>query len=130
MEWLNSYSERRQSHRFPVQLPLDYSETPGVLKGALVADISEVGLRIHSVHSIQIGAELKIRVYVEKSGYTFDCIEGIGKIIWMKLHQETGWKGYQYGLYITQMPSGDRERLRKFLKLQQEGVTSMARRVQ
>ncbi len=31
--------------------------------------------------SIQIGAELKIRVYVEKSGYTFDWIDGNGKII-------------------------------------------------
>ncbi len=61
MEGLSSFGERRQSDRFPVRLPLDYSETPGVRKGALVADISEVGLRIHSVHSIQVGAELKIR---------------------------------------------------------------------
>jgi len=55
MEGLNSYGERRQNPRFPVRLPLDYSETPGVLRGALVADMSEVGLRILSVDAIQIG---------------------------------------------------------------------------
>ena len=84
MEGLDSFGERRQNDRFPVRLPLDYSETPGVLKGALVADISEVGLRIHSVHPIPIGAELKIRVYVKKSEYDFDCIQGNGKIIWKR----------------------------------------------
>ncbi len=129
MEGLNSFGEKRQSDRFPVRLPLDYSETPGILKGALVADISEVSLRIHSVHSIQVGAELKIRIYVEKNEYTFDCIEGSGKIIWMKLHQETGWKGFQYGLYITEMALNDRKRLGQLLKFQQGGDRQITRRV-
>ena len=130
MEGLAPFGERRQSDRFPVRLPLDYSETPGILKGALVADISEVGLRIHSVHSIQVGAELKIRIYIEKSEYTFDYIEGIGKIIWMKFHQETGWKGFQYGLYITEMASEDRERLGRLLRFQQGGSPQIVRRAQ
>jgi len=90
MEELNSHGERRQNPRFSVRLPLDYSETPGVLRGGLVADISEVGLRIHSVHSIPIGAELKIRVYVSKEEYSFDSIEGSGKIIWRRLHAPSG----------------------------------------
>jgi hypothetical protein len=128
MEELNSHGERRQNPRFSVRLPLDYSETPGVLRGGLVADISEVGLRIHSVHSIPIGAELKIRVYVSKEEYSFDSIEGSGKIIWRTLHQETGWKGYQYGLYLTEMASHDRERLGKLIKFQQQGDPSLARR--
>ena len=118
MEGLNSLGERRQNDRFRIRLPLDYSETPGVLKGALVADISEVSLRINSVNSIQIGAELKIRVYVKESEHAFDCIKGKGTIIWRRFHQEIGWKGYQYGLYITEMASDDRERLGKLLKLQ------------
>ena len=129
MEGLNSYGERRQNPRFPVRLPLDYSETPGVLRGALVVHTSEAGLCIHSVHSIQIGAELKIRVYVPKEECSFDCIEGSGKIIWRRLHKETGWIGYQYGLYLTEMASDDRERLEQLLKFQQEGDPSIARRV-
>ena len=128
MEWLNSHEERRQNPRFPVRLPLDYSETPGVLRGALVADMSEVGLRILSVDAIQIGTELKIRVYVSKGEFSFDSIEGSGKIIWRTLHQETEWKGFQYGLYITEMASDDRERLRQLLKFKQEGDPSFTRR--
>ena len=119
MEWLESNRERRQHPRFSVKLPLDYWETPDVLKGGLVADISESGLRIHSVHSIQTGAELKIRVYVSKEEFTFDSIEGSGKIIWRALHREGDWKGYQYGLYLTEMTSDHRERLRELLKLEQ-----------
>ena len=130
MEWLNSHEERRQNPRFPVRLPLDYSETPDVLRGALVADISEVGLRILSVHPMQIGAELKIRIYVSKEEFSFDSIEGSGKIIWRTLHQETEWKGFQYGLYITEMASDDRERLRQLLKFNREGGPSIAERVQ
>ncbi len=121
MEVPNSYREKRQNPRFPVRLPLEYLETPGVLRGALVADISEVGLRIHSIHPIQIGTELKIRVYVSKEEYGFDSIEGSGKIIWRTLHQETGWKGFKYGLYLTEMASEDRERLAQLLTVQQEG---------
>ena len=130
MEWLNSHGERRQKPRVPVRLPLDYSETPGILRGALVADISEVGLRILSVHPIQIGTELKIRVYVPKKESSFDNIEGIGKIIWRALHQETEWKGFQYGLYITEMASDDRERLGQLLEFNREGDPLIARRVE
>ena len=128
MEWVNSYGERRQDPRFSVKLPLDYWETPDVLKGGLVADISESGLRMHSVYSIQTGAKLRIRVYVPKEEFTFDSIEGSGKIIWRALHQEGDWRGYQYGLYLTEMTSDDRERLRELLKLKQGEGPSMAGR--
>ena len=130
MEWLNRHEERRQNPRFPVRLPLDYSETPGILRGALVADISEVGLRILSVHPIQIGTELKIRIYVSKEEFGFDRIEGSGKIIWRTLHQETEWKGFQYGLHVTEMASDDRERLGLLLKSNQEGGPLIAGRAQ
>jgi hypothetical protein len=130
MAWLNAHGERRQNPRFPVRLALDYSETPGVLRGALVQDISEVGLRILSIHPIQIGAELKIRVYVSREEFSFDSIEGRGKIIWKRLHQEAEWKGFLYGLQVTEMAPADRERLRKLLPLEQKGDPSIARRVQ
>ena len=122
MERLNSHGERRQKPRFPIRLPLDYWEAPGFLRGALATDISEVGLRILSVHPIQIGTELKIRVYVSKKEFSFDNIEGSGKIIWKMLHQETEWKGFQYGLHITEMAPDDRERLGQLLKSNREEV--------
>jgi len=128
MEWLNSNGERRQHPRFSVKLPLDYWESRDVLNGGLVADISESGLRIHSVHSIQTGAELRIRVYLPKEEFTFDNIEGSGKVIWKALHREGDWRGYQYGLYLTEMTLDDRERLRELLKLEQGENPSMAGR--
>ena len=120
MEWLNPHGETRQNLRCPVRLPLDYSENRGVRRGALVADISEVGLRILSVHPIQIGTELKFRIYVSKEEFGFDSIEGSGKIIWRTLHQETEWKGFQCGLHVTEITPDDRERLGKLLKSNRE----------
>ena len=121
MEGLSSLGERRQHPRFTAKLALDYWETPEAVRGGLVADISEAGLRIHSVHPIQIGAELKIRVYVLKEEFTFGSIEGSGKIIWTTLHREGDWKGYRSGLYLTEMPSDDRQMLIHFLKPLQSG---------
>ncbi len=120
MDGSNSYRERRQHRRFSVQLPLDYWETSDALMAGLVADISETGLRIHSVLPIQVGAELKIGVYVPKDEYTFGSIERRGKIIWRTLHQEGGWKGNQCGLYLTEISLEDREKLKQLLTHQQE----------
>lgn len=108
--------EKRKHRRTPVRLPLDYWETPDLVQGGLVADMSEGGLCIHSIHPIQIGAELKIRIYISKDEYRFDYLEGNGKIIWRSLHQESGWKGYKYGLYVVQMALHDREKVRQLLK--------------
>ena len=112
--------ERRKSPRFRVQLPFDYWETPGIIEAGLVADISEVGLCIHSVNQIQIGAKLKIRVYLLGEESDFDNIEGTGKVIWRKPHAEPGWKGYKHGLYIIDMAPEDRKRLERYVTMLQE----------
>lgn len=120
MEGLSSDGERRQYPRFTVKLPVDFSEAPDVMRGGLVADISKEGLCIHAVHSMQIGTELKMSVYVPKEEYTFGSIEGNGKIIWKNSHLEGDWEGYQYGLYLTEMSLNDRERLRQLLTHQEQ----------
>ena len=120
---LSSHEERRQHPRFSVKLPLDYWQTPEVIQGGLVANISETGLLIHSVHKIQIGTKLGIRVYLSKDN-RLDCIEGNAKIIWMNLHREQDWKGYRYGVYIMQMPSDYRDRLMKYILILQEEESS------
>jgi hypothetical protein len=119
--------ERRNTPRFRVRLPFDYSETPGIIEAGLVADISEVGLCIHSVHQIQIGAKLEIRVYLLKEESGFDNIEGTGKVIWRKLHAEAGWEGYKHGLYIMEMAPEDRKRLETYLTVLQEEESSQNR---
>ncbi len=119
MEGQSSYAEKRQHPRFPVKLPVDYWEASEVQRGGLVADISEEGLRIQAIHRIQIGAELKRRVYVPK-GFTFGSIEGNGKIVWSNPHIEEDWEGYQYGLYLTEMSLSDKKRLKQLLTYQEQ----------
>jgi hypothetical protein len=120
---LNSYEERRRHPGFSVKLPLDYWQTPEVIHGGLVANISETGLLIHSVHKIQIGTKLGIRVYLSNDN-SLDCIEGKAKIVWMNLHREKDWKGYRYGVYIMQMPPDYQDRLMKYILMPQEDESS------
>ena len=122
MERLSSVGERRQHPRVTVKLALDYWKAPSDdPMGGLVANISESGLRIDSIHSIQIGAELKIKVYVPKEEYIFSSIEGSGKIVWRTFRLEGDWEGYRHGLHLTEMSLDDRERLKQFLTYQQQG---------
>ena len=121
---LSSGEEKRQHPRFPVRLALDLWQTPDVVLGGVVTDMSEVGLGFRSTHEIQISAELGIRVYLSRGEFTFDSIEGTGRIIWRTAHQEQGWKGYRYGMYILKMASYSQDRLMKYIQMLQEDETS------
>jgi hypothetical protein len=121
---LTSYVERRQHPRYPVKLPLDLWQTPDAVLGGVVTDMSEVGLGFRSIHEIQISADLGIRVYLSREEFSFDSIEGTGRIIWRTAHQEQGWKGYRYGMYILKMASYSRDRLMKYIQMLQEEETS------
>jgi hypothetical protein len=116
---LTSYEEKRQHPRFAVKLPVDYWQTPEVIQGGLVANISKRGLLMYSVHKIEINAKLRVRIYLSKSN-SLDCIEGNGKIVWMGLHQEQDWQGFKYGLYIGEMPPDYEDRLTNYLLMLQE----------
>ena len=121
---LSSGEEKRQHPRFPVRLALDLWQTPDVVLGGVVTDMSEVGLGFSSIHEIPISAELGIRVYLSRGEFTFDSIEGTGRIIWRTAHQEQGWKGYRYGMYILKMASYSQDRLMKYIQMLQEEESS------
>jgi hypothetical protein len=86
--------------------------------------MSEVGLGFRSTHEIQISVDLGIRVYLSRGEFHFDSIEGTGRIIWRTAHQEQGWKGYRYGMYILKMASYSRDRLMKYIQMLQEEESS------
>jgi len=126
---LGSFVERRQHPRYSVKLPLDLWQTPDVVQRGVVTDMSEIGLGIRSIHEIQISAGLGIRVYLgrvylSRGEFTFDSIEGTGRIIWRTAHREQGWEGYRYGMYILKMASYSRDRLMKYIQMLQEEETS------
>ena len=59
---LSSYEEKRQHPRFAVKLPVDYWQTPEVIQGGLVANISKKGLLMYSVHKIEINTKHICRI--------------------------------------------------------------------
>jgi hypothetical protein len=117
---LSSFVERRQHPRYSVKLPFDFWLTPDVVQGGVVTDMTEVGLGFRSIHKIQISADLGIRVYLSRGEFSFDSIEGTGRIIWRTAYREQDWKGYRYGMYILKMPSYSRDRLMKHIQMLQE----------
>ncbi len=116
---LSSHEEKRQHPRFPVKLPLDYWETPEVVKAGFVGNISETGLLMYSVHRIEIGTNLGIRVYFLKDN-RLDCIEGNAKIVWSNLDRDQDWVGYRYGVHIMQMPPDYYDKLMNYLLMLHE----------
>jgi len=105
-------------------LPIDLWQTPDAVQGGVVTDMSEIGLGLRSIHEFQISAELGIRVYLSRGEFSFDSIEGTGRIIWRTAHQEKDWKGYRYGIYILKMALYSRDRLMKYIQMLQEEESS------
>jgi hypothetical protein len=121
---LSSFVERRQHPRHSVSLPLDFWQTPDVVWGGVVTDMSEVGLGFRSTHEIPKSVDIGIRVYLSREEFHFDSIEGTGRIIWRTAHREKDWKGYRYGMYILRMALHSRGRLIKYIQILQEEETS------
>jgi hypothetical protein len=121
---LKSNGERRQHPRYPVKLALDLWQSPDLVIGGVVTDMNEVGLGFQSIHEIQISTELGIRVYLSREEFSFDNIEGTGRIIWRTAYKEQGWKGYRYGMYILKMAPYSRDRLMKYIQTLQEEESS------
>lgn len=121
---VSSHAERRRNPRYSDKLPIDLWQTPDVVLGGVVTDMSEAGLGFRSIHEIQISADLGIRVYLSKREFRFDSIEGTGRVIRKTPHQEQDWKGYRYGMYILKMASHSRDRLMKYIQMLEEEESS------
>ena len=106
--------ERKKHPRHPITLPLEYWETDGSSYGGLVSNVSEAGLLIYSVRDIPVNKELCVRVFFS-DGYRFDGLCVTTKVRWKKLHHETDWKIYEYGLEFTRVAEGDRRKLQKLI---------------
>ena len=118
------FAEKRQHPRYPVKLQIDLWQTPDVVLGGFVTDMTEVGLGFRSTHRIQISAGLGIRVYLSLEESGVDSIEGTGRIIWRTPHREEDWKGYRYGMYLQKMAPYSRKRLMKYIQMLEEEESS------
>ena len=111
----NGYKEKRKSPRLFLDLPIDY-RVMGMPQsfGAVVYNGSEVGLRIHSVRNIPIGAKLVVAVLFPKE-YQLANFEVLAEVVWKDLHWEEDWEGYQYGLRFVQIKEQDLLTLQQLL---------------
>ena len=109
--------ERRKHSRVSVRLPLEYCETGNACHGALVGNVSEVGLLIYSTKKIPVGTHLIVTVFFNR-GYEFDGFQARARIVWSDHYYEEEWLAYQYGSEFTGIPAEDRHKLVSLLETQ------------
>ena len=111
MERSNSNKEKRKCPRYYRDWPLEYRvvNDPDAY-GGIVVDGSEIGLGIHSVKDIPVGAKLNITVLFPKE-FQLTNFEVEAEIVWKDLCLKEDWDGYQYGLKFIQIQEDDLQKL-------------------
>lgn len=113
--------ERRRHPRVLIDLPLEYREVGDTsCRGAYTGDVSKMGLLIHSVDNLLMGAKLEVFIFYADE-YRLDIFRVFARIVRKRAHSEPDWKGYKYGLEFIQICTEDR---RKLDLLMGQGVVS------
>jgi hypothetical protein len=107
--------DRRKYARYPIRLPLEYWQPDDVRRGAMVENLSEGGLLIHSHQAMPVGKELRVTIFFPNE-YKFDGITALGKITWRGVRSETDWMGYRYGLEFVRISREDSEKIARLLR--------------
>ena len=103
--------DRRKHPRILIDLPLEYRDRDdSCLRGAMVVNASEGGFLIESPRDLPVGTELSITVLYQKE-CELDNFKVTAKIVRKGPHWKGDWKGYQYGLELTQILEEDRWKL-------------------
>ena len=115
MERSNRNKEKRKCPRYYMDWPLEYRvvNDPDAY-GGIVVDGSEIGLGIHSVKDIPVGAKLNITVLFPKE-FQLTNFEVVAEIVWKDLCLKEDWNGYQYGLKFIQIQEEDLQKLLQLL---------------
>jgi hypothetical protein len=115
MQDLNLTKEKRKHPRVNMDLPLEYRvlDAPH-LHGALVVNVSESGLLVHSVKNLPIGTKLNIAVLFPK-GLEFSNFEVVAEIVWKDIYWEDNREKYQFGLKFVLISEEDQQKLRQLL---------------
>jgi hypothetical protein len=115
MEKSTLSKERRKYPRFNLDFPLEYrvSDGPSAF-GGIVVDGSEIGLRIHSVKNMSVGAKLNITVIFPKE-FQVANFDVVAEIIWKENYSTISWDGYRYGLKFVLIKEEDLQKLKQLL---------------
>jgi c-di-GMP-binding flagellar brake protein YcgR len=111
MERLKDTTERRKYPRIVLDLPLEYRvvNIPNAhpnARGALVVNMSEMGLLIESGKDIPVGTKLIIIVLFLK-GFELANFKVLADVAWKEIHWKEDWEGYRYGLKFISIGAHD-----------------------
>jgi len=115
MQSSDDINERRKHPRVYMDLPLEYrfSDAPH-LHGALVVNVSETGLLIHSIKNVPIGTKLNIAILFPKR-FELSNFEVLAEIVWKDIYWQEIWEGYQLGLEFIHILEEDHRKLKQLL---------------
>jgi len=106
--------EKRKHPRFSIDLPVEYWKVAdGGSHPGHTGNISEGGLLLYLPEQIEIGQNLKLRLYID-SGLDFISIEALAEVVWKDLRG--GEKGeYRSGVKFMDISPKNMENLKNFL---------------
>ena len=115
MEAAKDLKEKRKHPRVNMELPLEYRALDApILYGAMVVNVSESGLLVHSVKDLPIGTKLNIAVLFPR-GLEFSNFEVLAEIVWKDIYREENREKYKFGLKFISISEEDQQKLKQLL---------------
>ena len=106
--------ERRTYRRFPMHLPIEYyrADSPSNRIGHSI-DASEGGLQILFPEQIEVGQNLKIRLFFSsESG--LNAIDMVVEVVWINTPSAEDEKHYRSGVKFTNISPENMTKLKEF----------------
>lgn len=106
--------ERRTYRRFPMQLPIEYHRADSTSnRTGHSVDASEGGLQILFPEQMEVGQQLKIRLFFSsESG--LNTIDMVAEVVWSADQLAEGEKNYRSGVRFTNISPENLTRLKEF----------------
>ena len=106
--------ERRKYPRFKVNLPLDYYRLgKPANQNAKARDISQGGLNIYFPEELEVGEQLRLRLFFATPESDLESIVATAEVAWVAMLSGNG--EYQSGVKLVDIRSEDLTKLKTFL---------------
>jgi len=107
--------EKRRHPRFNVDLPIEYVRSDSVVNHGEAINASEGGLLVYFPERMEVGQHLSLKLFFS-SGFEFNTIETLVKVVWMDVHPGENCADYRAGVTFVDIALGDLEKLIIFLR--------------
>jgi len=105
-------TDRRRHSRFSIHLRIEYRRTTDAKSHTgKVLDISESGLLLHLFERMEVGQDLKLKMYIG-SGFS-KFIEPVVRVVWRQFKKGAG---YRIGARFIHIPLEGKVKLEIFLR--------------